>query len=375
MGVAVMMRKTAHGARAIAETREESESAPDATAWTTRVIPTANSGRGQKMATPAPTSVGAPADDQMARLRLASRLAVGFLLDCIAITRGDGDVIDTLLLGAIIQANVQEINRRADLQVSYADEAGLPPDEVRRPVSMNALASSLDLPFETVRRRVKALAGDGWCRFTGEGVIVPTAVLADPKYYVDAYRMFERLRDFYFQLADLGLLRDLPPRSVELPAGAFPVRAVARLVGAYVLRVVESLGVMGDLLDGLLVLEIFRSNVEHLGPEAGGEPGGLIADAQRRPISVSALAARLGHPAETVRRHVAGLMVRGACVRVKGGLIVPTEALMRPNLQEAMAGNAANLHRLFAALSQLGVLKVWDAGRPATSAPAIPQNG
>jgi DNA-binding Lrp family transcriptional regulator len=328
------------------------------------------------MATPAPTSVGAPAEDRMARLTLASRLAVGFLLDCIAITRGDGDVIDTLLLGAIIQANVQEINRRADLQVSYADEAGLPPDEVRRPVSMNALASSLDLPFETVRRRVKALARDGWCRFTGDGVIVPTAVLADPKYYVDAYRMFERLRDFYFQLSDLGLLGDLPPRSVELPAGAFPVRAVARLVGAYVLRVVESLGVMGDLLDGLLVLEMFRSNVEHLAPEAvGREPGGMINDAERAPITVSALAARLGHPAETVRRHVAGLMGRGVCVRVKGGLIVPVEALRRPALQTAMAGNAANLQRLFAALSQLGVLKIWDASRPQTPSAAIPQNG
>ncbi|MDB5494579.1 MAG: hypothetical protein JWP86_1916, partial [Phenylobacterium sp.] len=45
----------------------------------------------------APTPLGAPADDHNARLPVTSRLATSFKLDIIAISRGDGDVLDALL--------------------------------------------------------------------------------------------------------------------------------------------------------------------------------------------------------------------------------------------------------------------------------------
>ncbi len=321
------------------------------------------------MTRPAPTPLGAPADDQIARLRVTSRLATAFLLDIIAIARGDGDVLDTLLIGAIIQANVAEINRRADLQLAYAASGDIPPDEIRRPVSMNALASSLELPFETVRRRVGALARQGRCKFVEGGVIVPNAVLSQPKAYADGLRAYERLRTFYHQLNDLGLIRDLPQPSVVLSANTFPVRAIGRLLGTYVLRVVETLGTMGDLIDGLILLEIFRSNIEHLPHDLRGgegfEPADMVSDRLRTPITVTRLAKRIGVPHETARRHITALMARGVCVRARGGLIVPAAALGHPILPTALAGNASNLHRLFGALAQLGVLQVWDNVRPA----------
>jgi len=320
------------------------------------------------MTRPAPTPLGAAADDQIARLRLTSRLATAFLLDIIAIARGDGDVLDTLLIGAIIQANVAEINRRADLQLAYAGSGEIPPDEIRRPVSMNALASSLKLPFETVRRRVNTLAGRGLCKFVEGGVIVPSAVLSLPKSYADGLRAYERLRAFYYQLNDLGLIRDLPPPSVVLSASTFPVRAIGRLLGTYVLRVVETLGTMGDLIDGLILLETFRSNVEHLPHDQRGgegfEPADMVSDRLRTPITVTRLARRIGVPHETARRHITALMARGVCVRARGGLIVPAAALAHPILPTALAGNAGNLHRLFGALAQLGVLKAWDSVHP-----------
>lgn len=308
--------------------------------------------------------------DDLAQFRLAGRMAASFLLDVIAIARGDGQVLDTLLISAVIQANVEEINRRGDLQVAYAQSDEPPPDALRRPVSMNALASSLDLPFETVRRRIKGLVRAGRCVFVEGGVIVPAAVLAEPQYVADAYRGFERIRQFYYQLRDLGLLGDLPPPTVRLSPGVFPIRAVARLAGTYVLRVIEALAQVGDLIDGLIVLEIFRSNVEHLPATRGPGHGGIVADDQRRPIAVTGISARLGVPQETVRRHVAGLIARGAVRRVRGGLIVPLEQIsgLSVRLRPAVEANFKNLHRLFAAYSQLGVLQVWDSLQPPSAA-------
>lgn len=322
------------------------------------------------MTTTVQTPRRAPGGGERQNAPLMRRLAAGLLLDLIAIGRGDVDMVDTLLASAIIQANVQEIVRRADLQVSFAAETEMPPDEMRRPVTMNAVASSLNLPFETVRRRINRMVADGFCRIVEGGVIVPSAVLADPQYAVDAFRGYERMRAGYYRMSELGLVGELPPPTVELAADSFPIRAVARLFGTYVLRVVESLARVGDLIDAMVMLEIYRANVEHLPPGAAragvGDRGDDVADdGLRRAVASSTVATRLGLPSETVRRRTLALSARGACQRVRGGLIVPGEVLAQGPLGVALAANAAQLQRLFAALSQLGVLAVWEGLRPA----------
>lgn len=303
----------------------------------------------------------APPVDAASRMRVAGRLSVAYLLDVIAIMRGDGDPIDTLLAGAIIQANVAEILQR-DLAGDLPEGDAMPTDEMRRPVSISAVAASMGMPFETVRRRINRLLRAGYCVPADGGVIVPSAVLSDPKYLVEAFRGYERLRAFYWELRDSALLIDLPSPERELSANNFPVRTVSRLVGAYVLRIIESMGLHGDQVDGLILLTTFRHNIEGVPADRPGN----IGDDERAPVSVSTLAAGLGLPAETVRRRVAALVERGACRRVRGGIIVPMRILTDPRLGPMIAGNAGNLQRLFASLSRLGVLKVWDAlGRPA----------
>ena len=324
----------------------------------------------------APPAGGAlPAGDgAIGRLRVLSRLTGAFLLDTVQIARGASDPLDTLLASAIIQANVADIQRHADVLVAFAESDAPPPDSLRRPVSINAVAASLNLPFETVRRRIGAMARDGFVRFVDGGVIVPAQALSEPRYAVDAYRGYERLRAFYYDLSDLGLLGELPPPTVELAPGVVPVRAVARLVGAYVLRVAEAIARIGDLWDGLILFEVFRSNTEHWSADVRGQEGTAAADmppdAMRRPVSVGFVARRLGMSPETVRRHVLGMIDRGFIVRTAGGLIVPAEALARPAVFPSLAVSAANLHRLMAALSQLGVLAVWDSVRE-TCPPAV----
>jgi DNA-binding Lrp family transcriptional regulator len=309
----------------------------------------------------------------LADARLTNRLAIAYLLDAIAIFRGDEHLVDALLISAISQANVAPITRQADLQVAYSAPEAPPPDEMRRPVSMNALASSLGLPFETVRRRVRGLVARKVCVVVDGGVIVPTATVSSPEYFEDTFRLYERLRAFYYQLRDLGLLANLPPPSVDLGDELTPLRTMARISNDYGLRVIDTLmRSLGDLLTGVILMEVLRCNVEHLAPDQrggeGDEPADYVADEHRRAASISTVARRIGLPIETVRRNAVELLDRGLCVRIKGGLVVPAEALARPVMLAFGAENLANLQRMFAALSQLGVLSLWDRTPPAAPA-------
>jgi len=301
----------------------------------------------------------------IADARLTNRLALAYLLDAIAVFRGGKHLLDALLTSAISQANVAPITRQADLQVTYATPEAPPPDEMRRPVSVNALATSLGLPFETVRRRVRGLLARGVCETVDGGVIVPTRVVTSPDYYRYTFAGYERLRALYYQLRDLDLLPHLPPPSVELSAGVVPLRTVARVANDYALRVIDTtMRALGDLLTGIILMEVVRSNTEDMPRrERGGEgdsPDDFVSDELRRPVSITGVAARIGLPVETVRRHAAELFDRGLCVRVKGGLVVPSAALARPAMVAYSRENLSNLQRMFAGLSQLGVLAAWD---------------
>lgn len=324
-------------------------------------------------------SGGSPPDD-LARARLINRLAVAFVLDVVSLARAGGHLLDTLLLTSIVQSNVALISRQPDAQVAYADLASPPPDELRRPVSINATASSLRLPFETVRRRVRNLAAQDLCRFVDGGVIVPMSVLTSPTYAMNALAAYERLRAFYYEMRDRGLLGGLPPPTAAYD-GQVPVRAVARLTSDYVLRVVDPLvDVAGGLLNGILLLEVFRGNVEHIGPDAPERrvlaPGEPLPDQLRRPVRLAVVADRIGLPAETARRHVEDLIGRGLAAKVDAGLIMPGEAFAAPAVGRFMDANLTNLQRLFAGLAHLGVLAFWDGLRPRDAdAHQIPQNG
>jgi hypothetical protein len=228
---------------------------------------------------------------------------------------------------------------------------------------------------------VRNLAAEGLCRFVNGGVIVPQSVLTSPTYVTNAFAGYERLRAFYYELRDAGLLPSLPAPNVAFATEQVPVRAVARLASDYVLRVIElMMEALDDLFGAVLIFEVFRGNVEHLSPEVRGReglaPGDFVPDRLRRPVRVSAVAERVGLPAETARRHVAQLVRRGIVSKVRGGLLLPSETLARPEIVGFMAENLTNLHRMFSGLSQLGVLAIWDGLQPPAADPQkIPQNG
>lgn len=301
-------------------------------------------------------------------IRVAARLAIGFTLDLVKMLGFGRDVVDGLLITAISQANVAQISRSRELQLAYATLDQAPPDELRRPVSVSATANSLRLPFETTRRRVASLAELGAIRSTPRGVIIPTAPLSSPFYRFVAEGHYNLVRALYFRLRAIGMFEDLPRAAVpafdpETP----PVRLVVRMSSDYVLRLAETIGAhIGDVVTGVILLDLFHANTEHLSDNEGGAADaewteqGFVPDDQRRAVRTAAIAQRLGIAPETVRRHMQRLAKQDLCERKEDGYIVSARILARPGIVQFMLDNQSHMHRLFASLADFGVLSEWE---------------
>jgi DNA-binding transcriptional ArsR family regulator len=301
-------------------------------------------------------------------MRIAGRLANAFALELVKMGGHRREVVDALLRAAILHSNLTYLDRDEAFQRRYATADADPPNEVRRPATMNAIATSLKLPFETVRRRVNHLVELGVCAHAPSGgVIVPSAMTSSAYYLQNLDLQYQALQGLYRRLRAIGLLDAPPP--VEPWRGEPPVRLAGRLVVEFVLRFVEDpLGHVGDPVTTLTGLEIILANTEGWADtEAGGEGGeaeSFVPDERRTPVSVADLGARLGVPAETIRRHVRRLVEAGLARRMADGYIVPAEALAQPVVMGFAARNLMNLHRLFAGLGEFGVLAAWEtAGR------------
>jgi DNA-binding Lrp family transcriptional regulator len=293
--------------------------------------------------------------------RIAGRHAVTFVMQQ-AIAGGEGGhFLERLIFVAIVQANVSHLDRDQDLQRAYSAYDHPPPDELRRPVSVSAISRSLRLPYETTRRRVQHLAERGDCVVTERGVVAPYAALLSPSHLALLQATYRNVQALYLKLRALGVLRDPPARAVTL-AGPAPLRAVARISADYVLRIVEILTQhVGDLVRGLILLDILRANTEHLSDlDFGPDAATFVSDARRRPVTVIMLARRLNIPVETVRRHVRRLSADGRCSRRDGGLIISAEALAAAPWPQLTEDNLGHLNWMFSALAPLGLLAEWD---------------
>jgi DNA-binding Lrp family transcriptional regulator len=111
-------------------------------------------------------------------------------------------------------------------------------------------------------------------------------------------------------------------------------RVVTRLSGQYLLRYLQLIAHEGDIRDAIVGIAIVAANTAHLdGPTGEGwRYAGVAApppDEARQPVSISRVAESLGLPFETARRRVGRLIRAGGCVKVPGGVIIPTAVLTR----------------------------------------------
>lgn len=299
-------------------------------------------------------------------MRVAARIANGFALDLVRLGGFGRDVIDGLLMAAIGAANVALITRDPVLQMKYATLDQAPPDDLRRPVSINAVATSLRLPFETTRRRVRKLEEAGIIQTTPKGVFIASAPINDPFYRMAFTAHYEKLRTLYGRLWRLGLLRDLPRRDIAFDPANPPIRLATRLSREYVLRLVDPLTEhMGDLLTGVILMDVVHANTEHLPDSEGGsdgeEPNNYVPDERRRPIRAATISQRLNVSHETVRRHLKSLVDDDRCVVMRGGYVVPARVLSRGPFLRYMLDNQIHMQRLFQGLAESGVTAAWDA--------------
>ena len=146
-------------------------------------------------------------DEQL--IRAAIRLTSHFMLRNVEVLSeaAEGDLMAGLIFSAIVQANVRPISNDPKLGKAYGQMDAIPPDAVRSPISVNALAESLGVPYETTRRHVNKLIKDGFCVKVGSrGVIVPAEVIASPRLMKSGLQQYGHLMHFLGQLKEIGLL-------------------------------------------------------------------------------------------------------------------------------------------------------------------------
>jgi biotin operon repressor len=132
----------------------------------------------------------------------AGRLASEYLLraaDAVNMTL-DGDLTMGLVFIGVVQANAALCARAA------RDHA-----HICKPVSGGALAASLRIPAETVRRKVKALIEAGYIRRERGGLVAPPEALRRPEIarvmranYLNLRRLFRQLKKLGVDLGSAG---------------------------------------------------------------------------------------------------------------------------------------------------------------------------
>jgi hypothetical protein len=115
-----------------------------------------------------------------------------------------GDIQAGIVARSIVSANTAHLDALMGEGWRYAGLDQPPPDEIRRPVSVSAIARSLGVPYETVRRQVRRLIEAGVCVRVGGGLIVPMAVLEQPPVARAMLANVRYVREFVDTLRALG---------------------------------------------------------------------------------------------------------------------------------------------------------------------------
>lgn len=252
--------------------------------------------------------------------RLIFRCASDYLIDEMGLLTGrhGGDFIQAVVFLALVQAS--------------ADPG--------RGISIRALARSLNLPFETVRRKVRELEGQGLCLTAADGRPV-AAPVADAQARAEAVRVCEGFSLLLGNLARLGVNPAtfyggaLPPPAADQGQAQL---AAHRLIHNYFLRTLEA-GVEPHetMFNALIFVAAMSANAERItyDPDLALRYAGADTpppDGLRRPAKPREIAERLNLPYEVVRRRLVDLTERGWAVRSGTGYLCTVERMQQPAL-------------------------------------------
>ncbi|HWE45968.1 MAG TPA: hypothetical protein VG407_08055 [Caulobacteraceae bacterium] len=110
--------------------------------------------------------------------RALGRVSADYMLRSLGLIRTatGGSLLDALICLAVVRGNLAQFLGDEAFERMYGGIDTVPPDEVRRPVTIRGLAEFLDLPYETVRRNVLRLASTGLLEKRAGGYVVPVHV-------------------------------------------------------------------------------------------------------------------------------------------------------------------------------------------------------
>lgn len=199
-------------------------------------------------------------------------------------------------------------------------------------ISINALATSLNRPFETMRRHIHALCDMGLCARGPGGVTVPERVQTRPEIAAlfrtchDALvRLAEDLAEFNFPLpetrahrryswqAGLTAAHDILLTGIEFHAHRF--QSWTDMVMAHAIMCANSRPFTYDRAVS----------------QAYAESSNLPPDTLRQPVSTGAIARTLGVPVSTAHRRVAAMVDSGFLVRRRRGVMLADSVLSDPD--------------------------------------------
>lgn len=255
-----------------------------------------------------------------------------------------GDIMDAVLLTAIMDADIGHLDEIAALGWRYATYADGPPDGFRRPTSVRSLSDRLGLPYETARRRVDGLITQGRCVRTEHGV--HARLINEPRHHAGSQANYAAVR---------MLLRDLKSRvpQVDWPMadgseamrGEPPLRLVNRRSAAFAVDTLARIA--ADVAGGYNEAMVYMGIVEATGREASGDVWPTLR--------TSSLACSLSQPVPSVRRRLHTLRTRGLITTQAAGF----DARPAPEAEALVSGlAAANLKRLQVLFAQLESLEV-----------------
>ena len=141
------------------------------------------------------------------RKRAATRATTAFCLRQVQLvgTLVEGEFLLGLLLMTIIDANSRHLDDPSCGE-RYQALDDVPPDAVRRPISVMALSQSVGLPYETTRRYVGRLIRLGLCqRVDRGGLIVPANVISQDRAKALTERSFQDVRRLVVALRRAGV--------------------------------------------------------------------------------------------------------------------------------------------------------------------------
>lgn len=305
------------------------------------------------MMDPTPQAASADVRRQVVRLcGIHTQATIAIASDAI-----DQDLVSTLMFLAITRDNTRDLTVDSQTSGAYSGMDQIPPDDLRRPVSVYALARELGLPYETARRHANKLAAAGLAKRSGEGLLIPAEVHARPAMLRGVENNWDETLRFVQALAAFGVRAE----AAAHPAPKDVRRQVVRVSMEFLL---ESLALLTkamdlDFLSALLGIAITRGNTQHLTEDPAAPYASLNEmppDSLRKPVSVYSLAKSLRLPYETTRRNVGQLIAAGYCDRSPGGgLIVPLRVVAIPTLMTGVEQNWQAALRHLNALAQIGV--------------------